>query len=64
MSLHWNNFSEFLSMGDHGFYVWGALIVVIFLMALEPALLVRGRRKLFARLGQQFRAAMNQKGNH
>ena len=64
MSLHWNSFSEFLSMGEHGFYVWGAFIVMIFLMALEPALLVCERKKLIARLGRQFRAATNQKGNH
>ena len=64
MNPHWNSFSEFLSMGEHGFYVWGAFIVMIFFMVLEPALLVNGRRKLIARLGRQFRASTNQKGNH
>ena len=64
MSFHWNSFSELLSMGEHSFYVWGAFFVMIFLMVLEPALLVRERKKRIARLGRQFRAATNQKGNH
>ena len=54
--MHWNSFSEFLAMGNHGVYVWGSVGVTTLLMTLEPILLVRGRRSLVARLKRQFRA--------
>ena len=25
--MHWQTFSEFINMGGHGFYVWGAFLV-------------------------------------
>ncbi len=54
--MYWNSFSEFLAMGNHGVYVWGSLGVTALLLALEPILLVRGRKTLIARLKRQFRA--------
>jgi len=54
--LYWNSFSEFLAMGNHGVYVWGSVGVTAVLLALEPILLIQGRKSLMARLKRQFRA--------
>jgi heme exporter protein D len=54
--LYWNSFSEFLAMGNHGVYVWGSVGVTALLLALEPILLIQGRKSLVARLKRQFRA--------
>ena len=54
--MYWNSFSEFLTMGNHGVYVWGSVAVMAILMILEPLLLVRGRKILLARLSRQLRA--------
>lgn len=52
--MYWNSFSDFLAMGNHGIYVWGSVLVMVILMALEPILLMRGRKMLIARLRRQF----------
>ena len=52
--MYWNNFSDFLAMGNHGIYVWGSAIVMAMTMALEPFLLMRSRKVLIARLRRQF----------
>jgi heme exporter protein D len=54
--MYWNSFSDFLAMGNHGFYVWGSVGVMALTMALEPILLIRGRKRLINRLKRQFRA--------
>jgi heme exporter protein D len=54
--MHWNSFSEFLAMGNHGVYVWGSVGVTALLMILEPILLIQGRKSLISRLKRQFRA--------
>ncbi len=54
--IYWNSLSDFLAMGNHGFYVWGSFIVMAALMILEPILLVRSRKSLIARLKRQLRA--------
>jgi len=54
--MHWNSFSEFLAMGNHGVYVWGSVAVTALLMTLEPILLIQGRKSLITRLKRQFRA--------
>jgi heme exporter protein D len=54
--MHWNSFSEFLAMGNHGLYVWGSVGVTALLMILEPILLIQGRTRLLTRLQRQFRA--------
>ncbi len=55
-NIYWNSFAEFLAMGQHGVYVWGAVGVMALVMILEPLLLVRGRKALVTRLQRQFRA--------
>ena len=53
--MHWNSLYDFLTMGRHGVYVWGSFAVMAIAMVIEPLLLVRGRRTLFARLRRQLR---------
>jgi heme exporter protein D len=60
--MHWNSFSEFLAMGGYAFYVWGSVAATALLMTLEPILLVRGRKRLVARLKRQFRAERSEQG--
>jgi len=54
--MYWNSFSDFLTMGNHGIYVWGSVSVMAILMILEPVLLIQGQKSLVARLKRQFRA--------
>ena len=54
--MYWNSFSEFIAMGNHGIYVWGSVAVTALIMIMEPVLLLRGRKKLIARLKRQLRA--------
>ena len=60
--MYWNSFSEFLAMGNHGFYVWGSVGVTALLMALEPTLLIQGRKRLLTRLKRQLRAERSDRG--
>ena len=61
--MYWNSFQEFLTMGNHGLYVWGSVSVMAILMILEPLLLVQGRKRLIARLKRQFRAEQADRPN-
>ena len=54
--MHWNSFAEFLAMGNHGLYVWGSVLVMALLLTAEPILVLRGRKRLIARLKRQYRA--------
>jgi heme exporter protein D len=54
--MYWNSFGEFLAMGNHGLYVWGAVGVMALAMIVEPLLLVRGQKALVTRLQRQYRA--------
>ena len=54
--IYWHSLSDFLAMGNHGFYVWGSFIVMAIVMILEPVLLVRSRKQLVSRLRRQLRA--------
>ena len=61
--MYWNNFAEFLAMGNHGPYVWGSVGVMAIAMLLEPLLLIKGRKSLIARLKRQFRAEKSDHDN-
>ena len=54
--MYWNSFSDFLTMGNHGVYVWGSVGVMAILMVLEPVLLIQGQKNQVTRLKRQFRA--------
>jgi heme exporter protein D len=43
--MSWNSTSEFFSMGGYALYVWGAYGVTALLMAVEPLLAARRRRR-------------------
>lgn len=44
------SFSEFLSMGGYGFYVWGSYGVTFAFMAIEVFLVIRNKRTIMQRL--------------
>ena len=43
--MNWGSAAAFFDMGGHGLYVWGAYGVAVVLMAVEPWLAVRRRRR-------------------
>jgi heme exporter protein D len=43
--MNWNSPAEFFAMGGYGLYVWGSYGVTALLMALEPWLAARRRRR-------------------
>ncbi len=59
--MYWNSFSDFLAMGNHGIYVWGSVGVMALALALEPILLIQGRKSLVARLKRQYRAEKSER---
>ena len=54
--IYWNSFSDFLSMGGYGFYVWGSFGATALIMTIEPILVARQRKVTIARLQRQLRA--------
>lgn len=46
--MNWHSASEFFAMGGYGLYVWGAYAVTAILMAAEPWLVARRRRRAVA----------------
>ena len=54
--MYWKNLSDFLAMGNHGFYVWGSLIVFALVLVLEPLLLKQGHKILITRLKREIAA--------
>ena len=54
--IHWNSFSDFISMGGYGTYVWGSFGVTALIMAIEPIVAIRNQKTLIARLKRQIRA--------
>ena len=46
--MTWHSAGEFFEMGGYGLYVWGAYAVTALLMALEPWLAARRRRRALA----------------
>ena len=43
--MNWGSTSEFFAMGGYGLYVWGSYIVTAIIMAAEPWLAARRRRR-------------------
>lgn len=44
--MQWNSFSEFISMGGYGFYVWGSYGVTFVLLAAEIITLRSRKRRV------------------
>jgi heme exporter protein D len=49
--MNWGSVSDFLSMGGHARYVWGAYGLTVLVMALEPWLATRRRRRALEAAG-------------
>ena len=62
--MFWNSFSEFLTMGTHGPYVWGSFGVMAIVMIAEPLIVMQGQKNLIERLRRQFRAEKAERANH
>ncbi len=43
--MKWNSVSEFIAMGGYGLYVWGAYVLALILMVMEPWLAARRHRQ-------------------
>lgn len=54
--MYWNSFSDFMAMGQHGFYVWGAAGGMAGLMLLEPLFLRWRHRQCVLHLKRQLHA--------
>ncbi len=48
--MQWASWTEFWSMGGDGFFVWGSYGLTLALLALEVALVLRGRKETVRRL--------------
>jgi heme exporter protein D len=46
--MNWRSAAEFVEMGGYGLYVWGAYAVAALVMAAEPWLAARRRRRALA----------------
>ena len=46
--MNWHSASEFFDMGGYGLYVWGSYFVTALLMATEPWLVTRRKRRAMA----------------
>ena len=46
--MNWHSPAEFFDMGGYGLYVWGAYLATAIVMALEPWLVARRRRRAYA----------------
>lgn len=54
--IHWNSFADFIAMGGYGFYVWGSFGATVLIMAIEPIMVLHGRRTRLGLLRRQLRA--------
>ena len=46
--MNWHSASEFFDMGGYGLYVWGSYLVTALVMAAEPWLVSRRKRRAAA----------------
>ena len=59
--MNWGSWSNFLSMGGYGLYVWGSYAAVFGLIAVEVVLLVIRRRNIVNHLGLLARERLQRK---
>ncbi|CAB3800591.1 hypothetical protein LMG28614_05222 [Paraburkholderia ultramafica] len=46
--MNWHSAAEVFDMGGYGLYVWGSYVVTAMIMAIEPWLAARRRRRALA----------------
>jgi heme exporter protein D len=44
--MHWSSWSEFVSMGGYGVYVWPSYAVTFVLLALEVLMVIKRKRAI------------------
>lgn len=49
----WENWQDFIAMGGYAFYVWGSLLAVVGLLAVEVVALQWRRRAILRRHAQR-----------
>jgi len=47
--MHWSSWSEFVSMGGYGVYVWPSYAVTFALLALEVLMIIKRKRAISSR---------------
>jgi len=48
--MNWNSWTDFVTMGGYGLYVWGSVLVVLFFLVGEVADLIWRRRSVIRAL--------------
>jgi heme exporter protein D len=48
--MNWHSANEFFRMGGYGLYVWGSYLVTALILATEPWLAARRRRRALAQV--------------
>jgi heme exporter protein D len=51
--MNWGGLQAFIEMGGYGVYVWGAYALTAVVMAVEPWLAARRRRRALARAREE-----------
>jgi heme exporter protein D len=57
--MNWHSASEFFEMGGYGLYVWGAYAMTALVMATEPWLATRRRRRAWILASQSLEMEMD-----
>jgi len=55
--MYWNSFSDFIQMGNHGFYVWGAFGMTALVMLVETWITLKQSRTIRQQLVRQIKVA-------
>ncbi len=50
LTPYWNNFADFLAMGNYGFYVWGSFLMVAIIMIFEIIIIKKNYQKTIHKL--------------
>lgn len=61
--MNWSNWSEFLSMGGYGVYVWGSYGMTLICVVGELVLLRNRRRTSLSQIGLTSQTNINEKNN-
>lgn len=48
--MYWENWSDFIQMGRHGFYVWTCVLLIVVLLGAELVSLAKTRRQVLRKL--------------
>lgn len=60
--MHWQSFSDFLTMGGHGIYVWSVFLLYVLLLLVEGFSLVQLKQRTLKRF-RRIRLLASKKGD-